>query len=481
MKSIERIEEAIAQTMQAWGLPGVGVALVAGDEVYARGFGVCTAGKAEPVTEQTVFAIGSTTKAFTSAACAMLVDDGKLAWDDPVVKHLPDFGLYDPWVSQNVTLRDLLCHRLGLERAQRLYYHGGYSQAEIIRRMRFLRPVAGFRTQFHYANQQYGAAGLMLEAASGQSWDDFITQRIFEPAGMTRSFSSYIRTEGLDGLAQPHAVLEETYPAGVRFLGEQKPIPWFKLNHEPAGSILTSAADLAKWLGLMLKGGNPLIKPDSFAELTNPQMVMQNLPESELAPLYFLQPPTSFWTYGMGWWVLDHAGYKILMHGGQMPGFNSVVAFVPQAGIGIAVMVNVHQTLAHAALFYDLLEILLDRPGRKWGEEIKQVAQGYMAQVKAGQDQAIAARQAGSGPAAPLAAYSGVFSSDLFGEVSVSLEDGRLVIRYGQIWAELVHWQANTFLAQWNLKGLLEDSLIEFSADANTLAWVNDGIPHRRK
>lgn len=480
MKNITQIEDCIAQTLQTWGIPGAGVALAAGGEVYARGFGACAAQAGPAVDEQTVFAIGSTTKAFTSAACAMLVDEGKLAWDDPVVKHLPDFALYDPWVSAQVTLRDLLCHRLGLERAQRLYYHGGYAQTEIVRRMRYLRPAAGFRTQFHYANQQYGTAGLIVEAASGQSWDDFVTSRIFEPLGMPRSFSSFGRAEHIQNLAQPHAVLDETYPAGVRFLGQQQTIPWFKLNHEPAGSILTCAADLGKWLGLMLQGGAPLIQPGSFAELTSPQMVMHNLAESELAPLYYLQPPTNFWTYGLGWWVLDHAGYKVLMHGGQMPGFNSVVAFVPQAGIGIAVMVNVHQTLAHAALFYDLLDILLERSGRSWNLEFNQVAQGYMAQVKAGADKAAAARQPDLKPAMPPSAFCGSFHSDIFGEVNVGLDNDSLVIHYGQIHARLEHWQGHTFLARWNLRGLLEDSLIEFTPDAAALAWANDGILHRR-
>lgn len=477
----QQINKLMSETFAAWQIPGGAVTIISGDETYTQGYGFRAAGQPESVVDaDTIFAIGSTTKAFTSAAVGMLVDEGKLAWDDPVVKYLPDFALYDPWVTQNVTIRDLLCHRLGLERAQKIYYHQGYDQREIIRRMRYLPPAAGFRTQFHYANQQFGVAGLIVEAVSGQSWDDFISERIFKVLGMSRSVSGFDRLRDSSNLALPHASLDETYPAGVRFLGPKTTLPWFKLSHEPSGSIHTTANDLARWLKALLDGGAPLLKPATLAEITTPQMVMQDLGNSELAPLYYLQPGTQFWTYGLGWWVMDFRGEKVLMHGGQMPGFNSVVAFYPARKVGFAVMVNVHQTLAHATLFYALSDLLLAEQGRDWNGEFLQVAGGYMEQVKAGVDGMRAARQPEIPPSVALGQLVGAYQSDVYGEAVVGLDAEQLTFQYGSISSRLEHWQGDTFLAKWNLQGLLEDALIAFKPENHTLTLVNDRAEFRK-
>jgi CubicO group peptidase (beta-lactamase class C family) len=478
----QQLNETISKTLSAWNIPGAAVAVVQGDDVFTQGYGALEAGKPEAVNADTIFAIGSTTKAFTSALIGMLVDEGKLAWDDPVVKFIPDFQLYDDWVTQHVTVRDLLCHRLGLERAQKLYYHRGYDQREIIRRMRYLKPAAGFRTQFHYANQQYGLAGLIVEAVTGKTWDDFISERIFNALGMSRSFSGYDRITDHKNLATPHAVLDETYPAGVRFLGEMSAIENFKIVHEPAGSIHTSANDLAQWLKALLQNGAPLLQKSTFDEITTPQMVMQDVLNSELAPLAYLQPATHFWTYGLGWWVMDLHGEKVLMHGGQMPGYNSVVAFSlsAQRKLGLAVMVNVHQTLSHAALFYAISDILLDKVGRDWSAEFQMVAQGYMAEVKGQVDELRAKRDPNLIPSNGLESYAGTFSNDLFGEMTVTREGDSLNLKYGVNTAALEHWQGDTFLAHWNLKGLLDDSMVVFSPDGKTMTLPSDRAEYKK-
>ncbi|MFN8383516.1 MAG: serine hydrolase [Anaerolineales bacterium] len=477
----QQLNETISKTLAAWGVPGAAVAVVQGDEVFTQGYGLLEAGKADKVNADTIFAIGSTTKAFTSALVGMLVDEGKLQWDDPVVKYLPDFELYDPWITQNVTVRDLLCHRLGLERAQRLYYHRGYTQRDLMHRMKYLKPAAGFRTQFQYANQQYGVAGLLIEAITGKTWDDFISERIFKAANMSRSFSGYDRVNDLQNFASAHVVRDETYPAGVRFLGEQNTVENFKLVHEPAGSIHTTANDLAQWLKVLLQDGSPLIQKNTFTEITTSQMVMQNMMESELAPLYVLQPDTNFWTYGLGWWVMDYRGEKVLMHGGQMPGYNSAVAFFPQRKLGLAVMVNVHQTLSHAALFYAISDILLDKQGRDWSSEFQMVAQGYMAEVKGQVDEMRLKRDANLSPSNNLNDYTGAFSNDLFGEMTVTLEGDVLTVKYGACIATLEHWQGDTFLAHWNLKAFLDDTLVDFSPDGQSMTLLNDRAEYKKK
>jgi CubicO group peptidase (beta-lactamase class C family) len=346
--------------------------------------------------------------------------------------------------------------------------------------MRYLKPAAGFRTQFHYANQQYGLAGLIVEAVTGKTWDDFISERIFNALGMSRSFSGYDRITDHKNLAAPHAVLDETYPAGVRFLGEQRPIENFKIVHEPAGSIHTSANDLAQWLKALLKDGAPLLQKSTFDEITTPQMVMQDVLNSELAPLAYLQPATHFWTYALGWWAMDLHGEKVIMHGGQMPGYNSAVAFFPQCKLGLAVMVNVHQTLSHAALFYAISDILLDKVGRDWSADFQMVAQGYMAEVKGQVDEMRLKRDPNLLPSNGLDSYTGTFSNDLFGEMTVSQKDNSLQLTYGVNTAALEHWQGDTFLAHWNLKGLLDDSMVVFSPDGKTMTLPSDRAEYKK-
>ena len=275
-------------------------------------------------------------------------------------------------------------------------------------------------------------------------------------------------------------MLDETYPSSVRFLGEQRPIEQYKIVHEPAGSVHTSANDLAQWLKALLQDGAPLLQKATFDELTTPQIVMQDVLNSELAPLAYLQPATHFWTYGLGWWVMDYHGEKVLMHGGQMPGYNSAVAFFPQRKLGLAVMVNVHQTLAHAALFYAISDILLDKHGRDWSADFQMVAQGYMAEVKNQVDDMRLARDLNLLPSNGLGAYTGTFSNDIFGEMTVTLEGESLQLRYGVNIAALEHWQGDTFLAHWNLKGLMDDSLVAFSADGKTMTIINDRAEYKK-
>lgn len=476
----QQINEMIRQTLRAWDIPGGAVVIAQGDDLFAQGYGVLEAGQPEMVDADTIFAIGSTTKAFTAVLVGMLVDEGKLAWDDPVVNFMPDWQLYDDWVTKNVTVRDLLCHRLGLERAQHLYYHRGYDQREIIRRMRYLKPVAGFRTQFHYANQQYGLAGLIIEKVTGKTWDDFITERIFNVLKMSRSFSGYGRIIDYKNFASPHAVLDETVPAGVRFWGTPVATVNFQLNHEPAGSIHTSANDLARWLKALLQEGAPLLQPKTFREISTPQIVMQDVLNSELAPLAYLQPATRFWTYGLGWWIMDYHGEKVLMHGGQMPGYNSVVAFCPQRQFAFAILVNVHQTLAHAALFYAISDMLLDRGGRDWSIEFRLVAQGYMAEVKGQVDEMHRRRDPNVLPSTGLGSFVGTFCNDLYGKMRVMYNGDALHLTYGANVATLEHWQGDTFLAHWHLSAFLDDMLVAFSPDGGSLTLLNNDIIYEK-
>ncbi len=481
MKDTARMETVVAGTLKDWGIPGAGVSVYSGGESFAKGFGVGMTGAPDKVDADTVFALGSTTKAFTSLAIGMLVDEGKITWDDPIRLHLPWFNLEDPWVAAHATIRDVLCHRLGLERAQRLYYHGGYSQLQIAERMRYLKSELGFRASFAYTNQNFGLAGLIIEAVSGMSWDDFVTTRIFRPLGMTRTGSGWNVVALWPKLASPHAVLDDSLPSGVRMLGDFRPVARFDLSHEPAGSIHSTADDLARWVAFLSEGGAPLVKPGTFAEILTPQNIMHDLGQSELAPLWYLQPGINFWTYAFGWWALDYRGEKILMHGGQMPGFNSMVAFLPGRKAGFSVMVNVHQTLGHAALFFALADILIGgEPSRDWSGQFRDVARGYIAEVGAAEEKRKAALPKDRSPAKPHSAYAGTFVNKLYGNLVVTLSGERLGLAYGNSTGILEPLGGERWMIRWDYAGIIEDCEIVYDDGGASIYLEHDRATYRR-
>jgi len=475
------IETMVAETLKDWGIPGAGVSVYSGEKSYAKGFGLATVGTNEKADSDTVFGLGSTTKAFTALAMGMLVDEGKVNWDDLLRKHLPWFQLEDEWVAAHATIRDVMCHRMGLERAQRIYYHGGYSQRQLAERMRYLKTERGFRASFAYTNQNFGLAGLIIEAASGMSWDDFVTTRIFKPLGMTRTGSGWNVVASWPNLASPHAVVHDSLPAGVRMLGDFRPVARFDLSHEPAGSIHSTAADLARWVAFLSGGGAPLVKPETFAEILSPQNIMHDLGQSELAPLWYLQPGINFWTYALGWWALDYRGEKILMHGGQMPGFNAIVAFLPGRKAGFSVTLNVHQTLAHAALFFSLADTIIGgEPKRNWSGQFRDVARGYISEVAAAEEKSNAALPKDRSPAKPLSAYAGSFENKLYGNLVVTLSDGLLRLAYGKSTGVLEPLGGDRWLIRWDYAGIIEDCAISYGDAGSSIFLEHDQATYLR-
>lgn len=244
---LEGLDQYITEAMRSWEVPGLAIAIVKDDRVLlAKGYGVRKLGDPAPVNEHTLFAIGSASKAFTAASIAMLVDEGKLKWDDPVTNYLPGFQLFDPYATRELTVRDLLCHRSGLERADLLWYGSAFGREEILRRIRYLKPSWSFRSRFGYQNIMFLAAGQIIPAITGKSWDDFVKERLFAPLGMSSSNTSVRDLARSDNSATPHAKIE----------GKVEPIAWRNIdNVAPAGSINSSAADMAQWIRLNLNWG----------------------------------------------------------------------------------------------------------------------------------------------------------------------------------------------------------------------------------
>src|SRR5687767_572211 len=284
-------DEYVANAMKEWEVPGLAIAIVKDDRiVFAKGYGVRELGGTAAVDDHTLFAIGSSSKAFTAAALAMLVDEGKIKWDDPVTKYLPGFQLFDPYTTRELTVRDLLTHRSGLERGDLLWYASAYDRDEVLRRVRHLKPSWSLRSRFGYQNIMYLAAGQILPSLTGKSWDDFVRGRIFTPLGMTSSSTSIKALADSDNVATPHS----------KFDDKVGPVAWRNIdNIGPAGSINSNVLDMAQWVRLQLGGGEyqgkRLISAAAVKEMHSPQSIIP------LTTMYEkLYPEAHFLTYGLG-------------------------------------------------------------------------------------------------------------------------------------------------------------------------------------
>jgi CubicO group peptidase (beta-lactamase class C family) len=451
-----KIEALIEQVRQDWQIPGIAVSLVRdGAVALAGGYGVRAVGSTEPVDGDTLFPIGSCTKSFTALALALLVDEGKIAWDDPVKRHRPDFAVADAWLSEHITVRDLLAHRLGLQRATPLYISRQYSQSELIERMRYYEPLVDFRSEFSYDNAQYTLAGALVETVSGQAWHDFVRERIFAPLEMQRSQTCCADAAALDNRTGGHTLLPQgRLVNSSTMIGAVVEVPWQNIGHEPAGSIVSSARDLAAWLLMLLEQGRyadaALIRPATLAQLHQPQTVSIHVEQSPFAPLYLLGNPTHFWTYGLGFYVIDYRGHKMVIGGGQIRGANSLFVLLPTLNVGYSILVNVNSTAAHFAISNGIADLLIGGEARDWNQELlglaRMVEQGEQAHL----DSIIAARQADVPPAQPISAYAGVYQHRLYGQAHVEMQGEQAKVHYGIGYiGTLEHWSGETYLARW--------------------------------
>jgi CubicO group peptidase (beta-lactamase class C family) len=434
---LARLDSYIADAVAAWEIPGLAVAVVRDDSViFARGYGERTVGTGEPVDEHTLFAIASTTKAFTVASLGMLVDQEVLDWDDPVIRWLPDFRLQDPYVTLHVTLRDLLTHRVGVAREDQLWIAGRYDRAEVMRRARHLPQVEPFRAEYGYNNIMYMVAGEVLSAAAGVSWDEFIQTRLFEPLGMTRSTTRVADVARRTNVASSHTGSGD----GVRAMPHRD---YDALG--PAGSVFSSARDMAQWLRLHLAGGEyqgkRLLEEGTVAEMHQAQQVM-----SIGAATRRRFPTQNFAAYGLAWRLHDYHGRKVVQHTGNVNYMRTQVGMIPAEGIGVVVMANLSSSGLQTPLMYKVFDVLLGLPERDWAGEYLEEARNGQGGGGGGGD----GRIEGTRPALALEDYAGTYADSLFGDVIVDVQDGGLVLRYGdELVADLEHWHHETFRGAW--------------------------------
>lgn len=444
----------VQQALAEWGGAGLSMAVVKDDQVvFARGYGVRKLGSPEPVDENTLFAIGSNTKLFTAVLAGIMVDEGRMSWDDPASRHLPGFQLFDPYVTREIRIDDLLSHRSGLgRRGDFLWYASPFDREEILRRVRFLEPNSSFRSEFGYQNIMFLAAGEATAAAAGSDWDTLIRQRILQPLGMSRTNTSTTALEGESNVASPHAWRD----------GAPVPVAYRNIdNVAPAGSINSSALEMAEWLRMLLARGSHdgtrILQEATLERIESPHTIAPFAADT-------LFPSTHFAAYGLGIGMRDYRGVKVLSHTGGIDGMLSLVAYVPELDLGVVVLTNTSpHNAVYSALMYRVLDSYLGGPPRDWSGIFLEQTRAAEERQASAEAEVEAQRVSGTSPSLPLSRYAGTYQNEMYGDVVVTEENGRLFARYGNAFAgELEHWHFDTFAARWE-DPALGRSFISFS------------------
>ena len=456
------LDAHVQAVMKAFDVPGLALAIVKDDAVVvAKGYGVRRMGEPSPVDGKTLFGIASNTKVFTSTALGLLVEQGKLQWDAPVVNYLPWFQLYDPYVTRELTIRDLLVHRsgLGLGAGDLLWWPPStYNRRQIASRLRYIKPATSFRSAYAYDNVLYLVAGEVIEAVSGESWEDLVATRILARVGMTSSNVRHSAAAGGGNVASPHASVD----------GTVRPIaPFDSDNTNPAGGINSCAEDMAKWLRLLLNEGRLPDGSRLFSAATWRQISTPITPEPNNPP-----PPelpalrTNFRGYGLGLEARDFKGLKVLTHTGGLPGYVSRVLMIPDLKLGVAVLTNQESGEAFDAIAYAVADAYAGGARTDWLAGYQKLQARAAAAVAEAGRRTTTARNAASKPSLPLAAYAGTYRDAWYGDIAIAMEDGKLVIRFTKTPAlvgDLEPWQYDTFVARWRDREMRADAFVTFA------------------
>lgn len=466
------LEQDVTRTMKAFDVPGIAIAVVKdGQVIAARGFGVRKLGEPAKVDGKTLFEIASNSKAFTAAALAMLVDEGKLKWDDPVVKHLPDFQMYDAYVTREMTVRDLLTHRsgLGLGAGDLLWWPTtSFTTDEIIEKLRYIRPATSFRSSYAYDNLLYIVAGKIIAQKSGKSWGDTVRERILTPVGMSTTTTSLAENESNPNASNAHSKIKDKISA-------VKSMP--VANAVGAVGINTNAEDIAKWMQVLLDGGRVagakgadgkelrLWSEAQSREMWTAQTPMKiNTPKGPLA-----STKPNFYAYGLGFQLRDYKGQLVAMHGGALQGFYSRVLLVPESKLGIAILTNAESGGALSALQYRLMDqYMTGTTPTDWIKLVSDVEEEAHAKELARLKSASTTRASTSKPSLALSAYEGQYEDPWYGIMNVKRNGNKLVMSFSKtpdLTGEMEHFQHDTFIVRWKERNFNADAYATFSLD----------------
>lgn len=463
-----QIDSLVERSLRTFQVPGIAVGVVKdGRLIHAKGYGVANLETGRKVDEHTLFGVASNSKAFTTAAISMLVDEGKMTWDDRVVDHIPGFRLYDPYVSEAFTVRDLVTHRsgLGLGAGDLMMWPDGsdFTRADIIRNLRHLRPVSAFRTKYDYDNLLYIVAGEVVAKVSGMPWEEFIEKRIMKPLGFRYSAASLNRVKDRSNMIRPHVPVE----GKLRVVD----INWSETANA-AGGIWSNISDFSRWTILQLNGGRygdslrkRLFSEDMHREMWAPQTI---IPASTRPPYH-----THFAAYGLGWFLSDVKGYKQVTHTGGLAGIVTQHVLLPEIGLGIIVLTNQQSGAAFSAISNTIKDGYLGVTGQDWvktysGYERRDFAEADSVRSKVAAE--IEARKNKYKSGFDFTPYLGTYRDAWFGDIVLSMKDGKPWVaskRSPRLSGELLPYNAQTLVARWTDRSMDADAFLIFSIDRN--------------
>lgn len=463
---VQELDAYFSKAQKDWGIPGMAVGVIKdGQIVLAKGYGVLEEGKDQAVDGNTLFAIASNTKAFISASLAQLVDEGKLHWDDPVIHHLPYFRMYDDYVTQHTTVRDLLCHRAGLGTysGDVIWYKSDYNGEDVAKRVDEVPQAYDFRGGYGYSNLMFITAGEVIQAVSGKPWNVYAAEHFFAPLGMDRTITSTNDLEKMGNAATPHKPMN----------GKNHPIAWTNWdNMGAAGGIISSVNDMLKWIQLHIDQGKTdngqLFSRDRQIDFWTPH---NSYRLSEGARNTY--PARNFSGYGLGWGIFDYGGRMVANHGGGYDGMYSKVAIMPQEKLGFVILTNSMKGISNPMMYYTF-DRYLDRAMRDWSQEgisnQERSEQRHQARLQAIRDKRVSGTQADLA----LNKYTGTYRCEMYGDIEVGLNNDKLSLDFKPaplLAATLEHWHYNTFEIKW------EEEHAWF--DFGTLQFVldNNGAP----
>jgi CubicO group peptidase (beta-lactamase class C family) len=464
--SSSQIDTLVERTMRAFDVPGIAVAVIKdGKVIHSKGYGVRSLNTKEKVDENTLFGIASNSKAFTAAALGILIDEGKLKWDDKVRDYIPEFKLYSPYVTEEFTIRDLLTHRsgMGLGAGDLMFFpdSSDFTLKDILYNLRFLKPVSGFRTKYDYDNNLYIVAGEVVARVSGKSWDDFVEERILGPLGMTHSACSFDRLKDKTNVIDGHASVE----GKVQVIARSS----LKVGHS-AGGINSCISDLSKWVLLQLSHGKygddlgkKLFSDDVHEEMWTPQTI---IPVRNPGPYN-----THFSAYGLGFGVSDVKGYKQLSHTGGLEGMVTQITMIPELNLGIIVLTNQQEGGAFTSITNQIKDSYFGITGT---DRVTQYSNGRKQSLAAANKitdsiwRDIATSQKGNAGKTDLKIYTGTYRDQWFGDIIISIKNGKLWFdskRSPKLTGEMFAYKGNSFVVKWRDRSMDADAFVIFSLD----------------
>lgn len=463
-----QIDSVAKLTLSTFNVPGIAIAVVKdGKVIHAKGYGVRSLDTKQPVNEHTLFGIASNSKAFTSASLGILVDEGKITWDDKVSDYIPEFKMYSPYVTEAFTIRDMLTHRsgLGLGAGDLMFWpdSNNFTLKDIIHNLRYLKPVSGFRTKYDYDNLMYILAGEVIKRVSGISWDEFVKTRILNPLNMNESATAFNRLTDKSNVIDPHAPVNGKVQVVRR--------DWSEVANS-AGGIYSNLTDMCKWIIMQMDNGKygegkskEIFSEKVHEEMWTPQTI---IPVRGKTPYN-----THFAAYGLGWFLSDVKGYLQATHTGGLAGIVTQVTLIPEIKLGIIVFTNQQSSAAFNAVTATIKDRYL---GIKGTDRVKE----YRSREVANSENAEKitskiwkdieeAQKAGTGKM-DYNMYTGTFNDKWFGDVVISMKDGKPYfksMRSFMFYGEMIPYKGNTFIVKWPDRSMDADAFVQFTLDVN--------------